>query len=194
MFESANKGMVALDPATGKILWSYVGPPPVNGAAQLSFGSSARTESYGSGMVFSGQQDGSVVALNAKTGAVAWTAQVSGVGVFAGHNSLTAPATTFASIGKNGTVFAGPNNGDSPMRGHMDALDAKTGNLIWRWFTTPDPGQVPYILTRANPAEAAVGGAAIWTDRSEEHTSELQSHSDLVCRLLLEKKKREIRQ
>src|SRR2546421_1269897 len=27
--------------------------------------------------------------------------------------------------------------------------------------------------------------------RSEEHTSELQSRSDLVCRLLLEKKKRE---
>src|SRR5437588_9800740 len=30
--------------------------------------------------------------------------------------------------------------------------------------------------------------------RSEEHTSELQSHSDLVCRLLLEKKKRKNRQ
>src|SRR5947207_8307698 len=28
------------------------------------------------------------------------------------------------------------------------------------------------------------------TMRSEEHTSELQSHSDLVCRLLLEKKKK----
>src|SRR5260221_6628185 len=28
------------------------------------------------------------------------------------------------------------------------------------------------------------------TFRSEEHTSELQSHSDLVCRLLLEKKKK----
>src|SRR5947207_12461391 len=28
-----------------------------------------------------------------------------------------------------------------------------------------------------------------WLYRSEEHTSELQSHSDLVCRLLLEKKK-----
>src|SRR5438034_4660922 len=27
-------------------------------------------------------------------------------------------------------------------------------------------------------------------ERSEEHTSELQSHSDLVCRLLLEKKKK----
>src|SRR5438132_4326277 len=30
-------------------------------------------------------------------------------------------------------------------------------------------------------------------NRSEEHTSELQSHSELVCRLLLEKKKGEIR-
>src|SRR2546428_11552585 len=29
-----------------------------------------------------------------------------------------------------------------------------------------------------------------WTSRSEEHTSELQSRSDLVCRLLLEKKKK----
>src|SRR5438034_6466660 len=28
-------------------------------------------------------------------------------------------------------------------------------------------------------------------ERSEEHTSELQSHSDLVCRLLLEKKNKE---
>src|SRR6266540_7478858 len=29
-----------------------------------------------------------------------------------------------------------------------------------------------------------------WLIRSEEHTSELQSHHDLVCRLLLEKKKK----
>src|SRR2546430_5929937 len=31
--------------------------------------------------------------------------------------------------------------------------------------------------------------AAKWVKRSEEHTSELQSQSNLVCRLLLEKKK-----
>ena len=34
-----------------------------------------------------------------------------------------------------------------------------------------------------------VGIAPLAQDRSEEHTSELQSHDDLVCRLLLEKKK-----
>src|SRR5260370_25081453 len=33
--------------------------------------------------------------------------------------------------------------------------------------------------------------AAISSSRSEEHTSELQSHLNLVCRLLLEKKKHE---
>src|SRR5438034_3929340 len=41
-------------------------------------------------------------------------------------------------------------------------------------------------------AESAWGvakGAGDLLGRSEEHTSELQSHSDLVCRLLLEKKK-----
>src|SRR5260221_9048320 len=35
-----------------------------------------------------------------------------------------------------------------------------------------------------------LGHAAEDLHRSEEHTSELQSHSDIVCRLLLEKKKK----
>src|SRR5438034_9831596 len=37
-----------------------------------------------------------------------------------------------------------------------------------------------------------IGGNVLKDARSEEHTSELQSHSDLVCRLLLEKKKKKI--
>src|SRR5438034_5438528 len=35
---------------------------------------------------------------------------------------------------------------------------------------------------------SARSDASASVERSEEHTSELQSHSDLVCRLLLEKK------
>src|SRR5688572_31329074 len=37
---------------------------------------------------------------------------------------------------------------------------------------------------------AATGNATARMSRSEEHTSELQSQSNLVCRLLLEKKKK----
>src|SRR5438034_5873088 len=40
---------------------------------------------------------------------------------------------------------------------------------------------------RTAPDEAATDERGV-CPRSEEHTSELQSHSDLVCRLLLEKK------
>src|SRR5688500_19921658 len=43
-------------------------------------------------------------------------------------------------------------------------------------------------LPRRLPAGAAAGAAA----RSEEHTSELQSPCNLVCRLLLEKKNRQL--
>src|SRR5260221_9513399 len=40
-----------------------------------------------------------------------------------------------------------------------------------------------------NPHRRSLPALLQRTVRSEEHTSELQSHSDLVCRLLLEKKK-----
>src|SRR5215211_7666839 len=48
----------------------------------------------------------------------------------------------------------------------------------------PVGGRGHRALRRGRPARA--------DGRSEEHTSELQSHSDLVCRLLLEKKKKKI--
>src|SRR5215211_8007653 len=54
----------------------------------------------------------------------------------------------------------------------------------------------PYTTLFRSPTSPARCGPIRWSTgwsstsaRSEEHTSELQSHSDLVCRLLLEKKK-----
>src|SRR5260221_5839345 len=49
------------------------------------------------------------------------------------------------------------------------------GGLAAALWELAQPGQTADLVAR----------------RSEEHTSELQSHSDLVCRLLLEKKKNE---
>src|SRR3989475_7639423 len=52
------------------------------------------------------------------------------------------------------------------------------------------------VFARSRKISSAVGsgggfvGSAGLTGRSEEHTSELQSQSNLVCRLLLEKKKK----
>src|SRR2546430_13510675 len=51
-------------------------------------------------------------------------------------------------------------------------------------------GPLPRDRQAAPAASPAAGPSQAGLDRSEEHTSELQSQSNLVCRLLLEKKKR----
>src|SRR5690606_41312196 len=68
-------------------------------------------------------------------------------------------------------------------------------------MVSPDP-EIYELPMEANPIEYGVGKAGIvqmtkylavhWAQkgRSEEHTSELQSRENLVCRLLLEKKKK----
>src|SRR5438034_8435165 len=57
-------------------------------------------------------------------------------------------------------------------------------NFIWRLRDK----KIPLFLVNARLSDRSFRGY----NRSEEHTSELQSHSDLVCRLLLEKRKKYI--
>src|SRR5438132_3269746 len=68
------------------------------------------------------------------------------------------------------TLFrSAPNSGDCP-------------RCSWGSRPLQPVGTVPGVRAGLVPP-------ALADRRSEEHTSELQSHSDLVCRLLLEKKK-----
>src|SRR5260221_9618148 len=67
---------------------------------------------------------------------------------------------------------------------------------LFRSFPTPERSSTVSLHDLVGVLQlvfASVAGAgalvALVMARSEEHTSELQSHSDLVCRLLLEKKK-----
>src|SRR5437588_10446819 len=61
---------------------------------------------------------------------------------------------------------------------------AKSSNSMPTSSGTSQPRSMARFASRT-PA-----GEERQISRSEEHTSELQSHSDLVCRLLLEKKKK----
>src|SRR5437588_9696617 len=66
-------------------------------------------------------------------------------------------------------------------------------------YTTLFRSSIPGLRRRCSRTRPAISIATMKSSsacrptmtslRSEEHTSELQSHSDLVCRLLLEKKK-----
>src|SRR5688572_31741461 len=61
--------------------------------------------------------------------------------------------------------------------------------------STPSPGRARYRrrVSGVRQVGRAEGTGAPARHRSEEHTSELQSQSNLVCRLLLEKKKKKIK-
>src|SRR2546430_6089322 len=61
-------------------------------------------------------------------------------------------------------------------------------------YYQPVPPRPSYERLRANSAAPIIPASGHSFDRSEEHTSELQSQSNLVCRLLLEKKKKNIKQ
>src|SRR2546427_4449483 len=58
---------------------------------------------------------------------------------------------------------------------------------------TINDAEARQLASEPNLIRAARAIAAIGSWRSEEHTSELQSQSNLVCRLLLEKKKTVVR-
>src|SRR5437588_1771196 len=78
------------------------------------------------------------------------------------RSTLFPYTTLFRSIKSGGEVSVDPNNPSSTINDQSQPETPYTGTLGTR------------------PTDSI---------RSEEHTSELQSHSDLVCRLLLEKKK-----
>src|SRR2546430_12913024 len=60
-------------------------------------------------------------------------------------------------------------------------------------YTTLFRSEDPRALRFARSRDGLARGNGRATARSEEHTSELQSQSNLVCRLLLEKKKKTLR-
>src|SRR5690349_23706523 len=66
--------------------------------------------------------------------------------------------------------------------GHQSGREGARRRSLWRG---EDQGTHP----RVHGGPPALAEPAVANSRSEEHTSELQSRRDLVCRLLLEKKK-----
>src|SRR5438034_4334255 len=96
--------------------------------------------------------------------------------------------TTGLTLGDSGAFgLAPPNRGGAPTPGRFGTTGATGGA-----FATG--ASISISVSKSGSSSIAASGAlsssATVASRSEEHTSELQSHSDLVCRLLLEKKKK----
>jgi glucose dehydrogenase len=100
----------ALDAATGQQLWKFAGFNDETQLAQffLCCGRNNKGVAYGDGTVFVGRFDDSVVALNAKTGAVVWKTTVADF-----HNKVTInSAAQFAQTGDRDLVIVSLSGGE----------------------------------------------------------------------------------
>src|SRR5436853_3795698 len=76
LYQAYIQGVAAMAPDTGQIAWNYAGPasPQLTQLGQRLRVDNTRTTSYSAklNLVYSGQQDGSIVALDAKSGKPVW--------------------------------------------------------------------------------------------------------------------------
>src|SRR3984957_2226183 len=92
-----------------------------------------RGAAYLDGMLFRGTDDGRVLAYDFKTGKRLWETRIADP--TKGEDVPAAP------IAWEGLVFIGNAGGDfKGAKGHMYALDAKTGKIVWEFFLVPKTG------------------------------------------------------
>ena len=152
MYVTAGPTMVAaLDLKSGKALWEWTRPIPPT-VLNLGFPRVNRGVAVLDNMVFVGTLDGYLFALDARAGIERWSAHV-------GDNKF-GHAITAAPLVVGDKVIVGVSGGEAGIRGFLDAYDAKTGKLAWRFWTVPSPGEAG---SDTWPADSWVhGGGATW--------------------------------
>jgi alcohol dehydrogenase (cytochrome c) len=141
--------VTALDGRTGRTLWSYRRQArdvpgccgDVNrGLAVLGDG------------LFHVTLDGHLLSLDMQTGKLRW--QVKVTDPESGHSLTAAP------LAVKDKIVVGMAGGEFGVRGFLDAYDAKTGELAWRFWTVPGPGQPGHETWEGESWKT--GGATTW--------------------------------
>jgi alcohol dehydrogenase (cytochrome c) len=150
MFVTTPQNLVyAMNAATGDMVWRYqhdlpndlIAPHRTNRGVAL----------YGD-KVYTATLDARVVALDASTGEKIWDTSV--------QDNSFGYYITMAPLAVDGKIMVGSSGGERGVRGFVVALDAETGEELWRTFTVPGPGEPG---NETWPGETwRTGGAAVW--------------------------------
>jgi alcohol dehydrogenase (cytochrome c) len=143
----------ALDARTGDLLWEYVRPN--------AGGTRTKGLAIWEDMIYYTAPDSYVVAIDARTGELRWEAPA----LQRGHSS--APLVVDGKVISGGSCFG--NRDNCFISGH----DARTGEELWRFYTTPAPGE---------PGDDSWNGAAI--ENRQASTWGLPGSYDPARRLL----------
>jgi alcohol dehydrogenase (cytochrome c) len=118
----------ALDARTGEQLWHYkhkLGPITTYCCGPNNRGVAAYEDK-----IYLATLDAKLVALDAKTGKVAWQSDIADPEL--GYSETMAPTAV------KGKILVGTNGGEYGIRGFVKAYDAGTGRLIWTFHTIPE--------------------------------------------------------
>jgi quinohemoprotein ethanol dehydrogenase len=131
---SAWSKVYALNAKTGKQIWHYDPQVPGSAGAKPCCDVVNRGAAVYKGKVYVGTVDGRLIAIDAKTGKLAWSTLTVDPKMM--HSITGAPRVA------NGKVFIGNGGGEFGGRGYVSAYDAANGKLVWRFYTVPqDPAK-----------------------------------------------------
>ena len=137
----------------GKILWRYHPEQNPDVIGVMCCDTVNRGVAYADGTIFLSQADTTLVALDAKTGAVKWS-------VVNGDPAKGETSTATPLVVKD-KILVGISGGEFGVRGSMTAYNLKDGSLAWRAYSTgPDAEML------VDPEKTTVLGKPIGTDSS----------------------------
>jgi alcohol dehydrogenase (cytochrome c) len=141
--------VMALDARNGDVLWAYKKALPED---LLQLHPTNRGVALYQDKVYLATVDAHLVALDARTGKVIWDKVVGDYKQ--GYYCTLAPLVT------NGKVMVGTSGGELAVRGFIAAFDASSGEMLWRTYTIPEPGQ-PGSETWSGD-DWKTGGGSVW--------------------------------
>jgi len=150
---TSENDVFAIDVETGNIQWKYDANVDAK-VARPCCGWAVRGIAMGEGRIFVGRLDADVVALDQKTGREIWRVQEA--------DPLKSYSITSAPRYYDGLVITGTSGGVLGTRGRVTAYDAATGELVWRFYTIPGPGEFGHDTWPADSEVWQYGGAAVW--------------------------------
>jgi alcohol dehydrogenase (cytochrome c) len=140
----------AIEARSGDILWHYRRQMPFD--IQLAHPTNRGVALFGDN-VYMATSDANVVALDARTGEVVWEKPVADY-----HNGYY---MTLAPLAAHGKIMVGVSGGERGIRGFVTALDAGTGDEVWKTYTIPGPGEFGHD-TWPDDDSWERGGAPVW--------------------------------
>lgn len=111
--------------------WAYAPPTASAAKGEACCDVVNRGSSYGDGKIVWNLLDGHTVAVDAKTGKLAWSVKLADIN--------KGETMTMAPLIAKGKVFVGVSGAEMGVRGWIQALDLKDGHTIWKAYSTgPD--------------------------------------------------------